>query len=139
MEIENLAFSASYCASCGSTGDLHEHHLVPRSQGGLFLPTVFLCIPCHAVVHDRIFHIHHADLIRAGQARIKAGAPTKSGKPIGRPTIPAEQEKAIKDLLTNGTGVGMNKIALMVGCGSGTVQRIARAMRETDIDTEKHA
>jgi DNA invertase Pin-like site-specific DNA recombinase len=66
--------------------------------------------------------------VRSGMERVKATGITKSGRPIGRPTISAEKEKAIRELLTGGTGVGMLKIAQMTGVGSGTVQRIARQL-----------
>jgi DNA invertase Pin-like site-specific DNA recombinase len=64
--------------------------------------------------------------VRAGMARIKAGAPTKSGKPVGRPTISPAVERAIREHLKVGTG--MLKTARLVGVGSGTVQRVARTM-----------
>ena len=55
-----------------------------------------------------------------------AGAPTKSGKPLGRPTISPAVEQAIQEHLK--AGVGMLKTARLVGVGSGTVQRVARTM-----------
>src|ERR1700688_4044138 len=58
--------------------------------------------------------------VKAGMARIKAGAPTKSGKPVGRPTISPAVERAIREHLNVGTG--MLKTARLVGVGSGTVQ-----------------
>ncbi|HYZ39321.1 MAG TPA: recombinase family protein [Stellaceae bacterium] len=67
------------------------------------------------------------------QARVNAGIArareqgTKSGKPIGRPTIPADQEQAILSHLRAGTGI--LKTAKLVGCGSGTVQRVRREMQ----------
>ena len=64
--------------------------------------------------------------VKAGMARIKAGAATKSGKPVGRPTIGAVTEKRIRQHLAAGTG--MLKTAQLVGVGSGTVQKVARAM-----------
>jgi DNA invertase Pin-like site-specific DNA recombinase len=36
--------------------------------------------------------------VKAGMARIKAGAPTKSGKPVGRPTISPAVERAIRSI-----------------------------------------
>jgi DNA invertase Pin-like site-specific DNA recombinase len=67
------------------------------------------------------------DRVNAGIARIKAGAATKSGKPIGRPTISADLERAIREHLAAGTG--MLKTAKLVGVGSGTVQKVARTRR----------
>lgn len=37
------------CVDCGKTGEIHQHHVVPRSLGGIF--TVPLCSDCHALVH----------------------------------------------------------------------------------------
>ena len=40
------------CELCGRREVvLTEHHLTPREEGGAFLPTAFLCIPCHKQVH----------------------------------------------------------------------------------------
>jgi DNA invertase Pin-like site-specific DNA recombinase len=64
--------------------------------------------------------------VKAGMARIKAGAATKSDKPVGRPTIGAATKKRIRQHLAAGTG--MLKTAKLVGVGSGTVQNVARAM-----------
>ena len=64
--------------------------------------------------------------VRAGMARIKAGAATKSGRPIGRPTIRPDAERAVREHLA--AGAGILKTAKLVGVGSGTVQRIKRAL-----------
>lgn len=63
--------------------------------------------------------------VRAGMARAKENG-TKSGKPIGRPTIPQATEQAIRDHLAAGHGI--LKTAKLVGVGSGTVQRVRAAM-----------
>lgn len=40
------------CELCGRQEVvLTEHHLTPKEEGGAFLPTTFLCIPCHKQVH----------------------------------------------------------------------------------------
>ena len=40
------------CELCGRQEVvLTEHHLTPKEEGGAFLPTAFLCIPCHKQVH----------------------------------------------------------------------------------------
>lgn len=65
--------------------------------------------------------------VKAGMARIKAGAATKSGKPVGRPPVSADVESQIRAHLEAGTG--MLKTAKLVGVGSGTVQKVARAMQ----------
>jgi DNA invertase Pin-like site-specific DNA recombinase len=73
--------------------------------------------------------------VKAGMARIKAGAPTKSGKPVGRPTISPAVERAIREHLKVGTG--MLKTARLVGVGSGTVQRVARTTHVSPAHTDR--
>ncbi|MFP7693049.1 HNH nuclease-like protein HlpB [Bacillus subtilis] len=44
--------TAGICELCGrSDVQLTEHHLTPKEEGGTFLPTVMLCIPCHKQIH----------------------------------------------------------------------------------------
>lgn len=111
-----MAANPGFCASCGLAGEMHEHHIVPRAQGGLNLPTVFLCVPCHGAVHSTTWDPHHARLIREGLAASKA-----AGKTLGRKRVSPEVEAAITARLE--AGVGMIKIAKELGIGTGTVQR----------------
>ncbi|MFD2673294.1 HNH endonuclease [Marinicrinis sediminis] len=40
------------CELCGRTEiDLTVHHLVPKEEGGVHLPTADLCIACHKQIH----------------------------------------------------------------------------------------
>ncbi|MBD0405721.1 HNH endonuclease [Bacillus sp. 1021] len=40
------------CELCGRRHvRLTEHHLTPKEEGGTFLPTAMLCIPCHKQIH----------------------------------------------------------------------------------------
>ena len=95
----------------------HRHHH-PCRQGDVRDDGRVLASSSESMIQARV---------KAGMARIKAGAATKSGKPVGRPTISAVQEKAIRDHLAAGTG--MLKTASLVGVGSGTVQKVAAAMK----------
>jgi DNA invertase Pin-like site-specific DNA recombinase len=63
-----------------------------------------------------------AERVRAGLARAKADG-TKSGKPIGRPTIPQAKEDAIRAAPGR---PGVRKIAERFGVDPSTVQRISR-------------
>jgi DNA invertase Pin-like site-specific DNA recombinase len=63
--------------------------------------------------------------VRAGLARAKAQG-TRSGKAIGRPTIPESTERAISKALAK--GLGIHKVAATVGVGVGTVQRVKAEM-----------
>jgi DNA invertase Pin-like site-specific DNA recombinase len=69
------------------------------------------------------------DRVRTGVARAKRQG-TKSGKPIGRPKINRDRESAIKMAL--GQGRGILSIAKELGAGTGTVSRIAKAVRNSE-------
>jgi DNA invertase Pin-like site-specific DNA recombinase len=62
--------------------------------------------------------------VNAGMARAKAHG-TKSGKAIGRPRRATDAD--IRAQLAKGQGI--LKTARLLGCGSGTVQRVAKGMR----------
>jgi DNA invertase Pin-like site-specific DNA recombinase len=60
--------------------------------------------------------------VRAGLARAKS-----EGKRLGRPPIPAEMQKAIREALNKpGRTEGVRKIAERFGVNAGTAQRISR-------------
>lgn len=59
--------------------------------------------------------------VRAGLARARRHG-TESGRPIGRPTVPAAVEDRVRALRRQGKGIVA--IAKAVGCGVSTVQRI---------------
>ena len=62
--------------------------------------------------------------VKAGMAAAKARG-TKSGNPIGRPTVSAETEGQIRALRAQGHGI--LKIAKAAGCGVSVVQRVIAA------------
>jgi hypothetical protein len=40
------------CELCGREGVATTvHHLTPKEEGGAFLPTANVCIPCHKMIH----------------------------------------------------------------------------------------
>ncbi|WP_284617462.1 recombinase family protein [Aquabacterium humicola] len=59
--------------------------------------------------------------VKAGLARARS-AGTKSGKPIGRPTVAPDVEAKIRQLRAD--GVGITRTARLIGCGVSVVQRI---------------
>jgi DNA invertase Pin-like site-specific DNA recombinase len=61
------------------------------------------------------------DRVIAGLNRVR-----QQGKRLGRPKVAAKVEQAIRTHLMAGNGI--LKVAKMVGCGSGTVQRVKREM-----------
>ncbi|WP_332741274.1 recombinase family protein [Hydrogenophaga sp.] len=60
--------------------------------------------------------------VKAGLARAKAKG-TKSGNPIGRPGVGEKVEERIRALRAEGMGIA--KVAKMVGCGVSVVQRVS--------------
>jgi DNA invertase Pin-like site-specific DNA recombinase len=59
--------------------------------------------------------------IHAGLARARARG-TRTGNPIGRPSVGDAKEQAIRELRSE--GLGMVKIAKKLGCGVSVVQRV---------------
>jgi hypothetical protein len=56
------------CFECGTTEDLNEHHVIPRSRGGT--KTIPLCYSCHCRAHGRDSKgLEHGRLIREGIKR----------------------------------------------------------------------
>jgi hypothetical protein len=100
---------------------MHEHHIVPRVQGGLNLPTVFLCVPCHASVHTRTWNPHHVRLTREGLARAKA-----SGERLGRPNaLDPQQQAAVRAALQAGASVAA--VAKQFDTSRQTIMRVRDA------------
>ena len=60
--------------------------------------------------------------VMAGLDRVRA----EGKKTLGRPAVGMKIEEAIRQQL--GLGHGILKVAKIVGCGSGTVQRVKKAM-----------
>jgi DNA invertase Pin-like site-specific DNA recombinase len=60
--------------------------------------------------------------VKAGRARARA-----QGKRLGRPKVPLRTEVAIRRLRSE--GLGIKTIAMRVGCGVGTVQRVVGERR----------
>ena len=60
------------CFECGAIEDIHNHHVVPRSRGGI--KTVPLCYSCHKKAHHRsgAGSASHSELTREGLHRAKA-------------------------------------------------------------------
>jgi DNA invertase Pin-like site-specific DNA recombinase len=68
--------------------------------------------------------------VMAGLDRVRA-----EGKTLGRPQVGRKVEDAIRHQL--GAGHGILKVAKIVGCGSGTVQRVKRNIAAVGFDAVK--
>jgi DNA invertase Pin-like site-specific DNA recombinase len=84
---------------------------------------IVLAVMASLAKQERLRHLEriHADISKARQCG------TKSGKPIGRARIDPKIEEAI--LASLNRGVGILKTAKLLKVGSGTVQRVKRAMK----------
>jgi hypothetical protein len=80
------------CFECGSTENIENHHVVPRSKGGK--KTIPLCARCHDKVHDKYrSKITSSQLTKEGLKKAK-----KRGVIIGaQGKILAEQNKKDAD------------------------------------------
>lgn len=69
----------NFCVACGDKDQhhLHQHHLVPKAQGGADVEENFitLCVVCHGKIHSASWSYSHRDLIMLGRA--KSGNRTK--------------------------------------------------------------
>ena len=69
---------------------------------------------------------------RAGLARVRQRG-TKSGRPLGRPKLDAKRERAVREALA--AGMGINRVARLVGTGNATVAAIAKEIRNVHANT----
>ena len=54
------------CAVCRAAPATNRHHIVPRSHGGMWGPTVPVCgmgnaSGCHGMLHDGRMHLYYTD------------------------------------------------------------------------------
>ncbi len=121
------------CFECGSTDDLHAHHVVPRSLGGK--NTVPLCGRCHGLVHE------HPNIMSIS-ARTKAALAAKkaAGAILGnRTNLEEAQKKAAASLRAKGEAFAAGKIAdiqAKVEAGM-TLREIAAWLNEMGVKTAR--
>jgi hypothetical protein len=123
-----MAVNPGQCASCGAAGDgVHEHHIVPKSCGGTNLPTVYLCVPCHGLVHGVEWDPNVIVLSRSGlaavrakiEAGIAAGQPhiSRAGRPVmklGNPTtLDVARARSNRSLKANADAFAANVLPII--------------------------
>lgn len=91
--MDNPVVKINECFECGSKGELLDHHVIPRSQGGK--KTVKLCDICHSKAHnlpDYTFS-NHSDLVKNGLKKVR-----ENGIKLGRPLqdFPYDKVAALK-------------------------------------------
>lgn len=70
------------CFNCGAGDELHDHHVVPRSLGGI--ATVPLCRVCHGKAHGRQRGFRDiAELTRVALAHLRAEGVVLGGAALG--------------------------------------------------------
>lgn len=110
------------CFECGSAGQCHSHHVIPRSKGGT--KTIPLCERCHGLVHGLDF-TNHGNLIKSGLAEAR-----RKGVKLGR------ERKSSSDILAEypaivallGAGMSIRSIAKECVVAAMTVQKVKRVL-----------
>ena len=84
-----------FCAVCGSTEDLHDHHFTPRIEGGIDDETniITLCYEHHCEIHGRPYRnrINHSELTKKGLQKAR-----ERGVKLGNPSNLVEYNKIRK-------------------------------------------
>ena len=69
------------CWECGIVAEVHHHHPVPRSRGGV--RTIPLCLACHAKAHHRDRRMSSSVLVSEAIARNIQRGGRHGGLPLG--------------------------------------------------------
>jgi len=117
------------CFECGSSDDIHYHHVVPETKGGT--KTIPLCIVCHGKVHNRDF-MKIKELQKIGIEKAKA-----NGKYLGRrPETMESEEKFLakpknqKIIQYLEQGYTYRKIRDELNCSPGTVLKVNKILKK---------
>lgn len=122
------------CFECGSTDNIHQHHVVPKSKGGT--KTIPLCELCHAKVHgDHMLKIQRLAWIgrrKKRNERVENGLPDNTGRPIGSKEdldkfLNKPKNQMIKKYL--GEGMTIRKIGELTGCSNKTIIKVKRGWK----------
>ena len=109
----------NFCAVCGTTEDLHQHHIVPRSVSFLMGEhkdndeTITLCAYHHDIIHEvkRKRWDTHGNMVKHGLAQRKA-----KGLRVGKkPALNREMVNNIKQMVADGVGVRETMRRLKIG------------------------
>jgi hypothetical protein len=136
------------CDGCGKPSDyFHEHHVVPRSLGGIDYLTniVTICEDCHNKIHSLKF-TKHSELIKAGLSKNKEKA-IKEGElwKCGRPPIAEEIKSQIINLRQEGLSLraiekSLNSTVTHTTIGKvikGSIRQIAKQLNISKTTVER--
>ncbi|MDZ7703141.1 MAG: hypothetical protein U5L04_01485 [Trueperaceae bacterium] len=137
----------STCFECGSTDNLHEHHVVPQGRGGT--ATVPLCHKCHALAHG---HPSPGDwdiatlTSEALQHKKANGEYTGGGIPYGY-TLDADGSTLLEDpaeqtvieavLEHREAGLSLRKVADRLEADGFTTRKGGKLLREANQHTSR--
>jgi hypothetical protein len=130
-----MAANPGHCAACGFSGDVQEHHIVPRAYGGRSRPTVYLCDRCHAATHSRTWsNPHHAALTRAGIDAARA-----RGTRLGNPGLDKVRGKAHAGNRAAADRFAANVLPIIapMRAEGASLRKIAEALNERRIPTAR--
>jgi len=99
------------CFECGSTDDLQNHHIIPRSLGGT--KTIPLCGKCHSIVHNSSGLLHTSSLQKLSIKRKKENCKKYNGKSMyGYKYVGDRIEEEPSEMLMIQTIYSLNKQGL---------------------------
>lgn len=132
---ENKLILKDECFECGSTKNIHYHHIVPATLGGT--KTIPLCVICHGKVHGRDF-LKHKELQRIGIERAKLngvfiGRLKGSTEPVEKFLSKPKIKQSIK--LINEGQLSLVEISKKVGVHYNTLTKVKKIMSSSGPDS----
>lgn len=125
-----MIVSEYVCFECGDTGNLHNHHVVPKILGGT--KTVPLCEKCHGHVHGRHM-VNHARLAAIGMEKARQRG-VRFGRRPGTGETPEQfLEKHVEIVRCVTNKVSVRRIADRLNVSTATVQKVKRVLRNLEV------
>lgn len=113
------------CFECGSSENIHQHHIIPKSLGGT--KTIPLCVECHGKVHQKDF-VKFQNLAKLGRERY-----TANGGKLGRKSGSVESTETFmnkpitKEIITLlEQGYSVRKIAKILSISTKTIVKVRK-------------
>jgi hypothetical protein len=123
---EDRTIKKDCCYECGSTEDIHYHHIIPESKGGGM--TIPLCIICHGKVHDVDF-VKMKKLQKEGIERAKQNG--VYGETLEEFLSKPKHAQVVKYI--NENKFYHHHIAQIVGLSKSTVKKIYKVMTKNEL------
>ena len=124
--MKDIVIQRHKCFECDSTENIHEHHVVPKTLGGI--KTIPLCGSCHGKVHGKNFGLEWKRLQREGIQKARL-AGVYSGRKKGA-TESKEvflQKPKTKDIIKDlRDGCTVREIMRMRKCSPGLVMKVKK-------------